>query len=66
MPEYGEPMAKYRVITGIEYLGKRAEAGTVVSDIPAKSIKWLRESGIIEPADKDAIDADDEPAEEAE
>lgn len=47
-------MANYKVLTGLEYLGKRAEAGDVVSDLPPKSIKWLRESGLIEPADANA------------
>ena len=44
-------MAKYRLKTGIEYLGKRAEAGDIVSDLPPKSIKWLRESDAIELVD---------------
>lgn len=49
-------MANYRVTQGIDYNGKRAEVGDVVSDLPAKAIKWLRESGAIEPADADAIE----------
>lgn len=45
---------KYRVLTGIDYPPRnRAEAGDVVSDIPAKSIKWLCEQGIIEPVDEE-------------
>lgn len=47
-------MAQYKVNIGIDYLGKRAEAGAVVSDLPAKSIKWLRECGAITLADGDA------------
>lgn len=45
-------MPKYKVLVGIDYPpNRRAEAGDVVDDIPSKSIKWLREQGIIELAD---------------
>lgn len=54
-------MAQYKVLTGVEYLGKRAEAGDIVSDLPSKSIKWLRECGAIELLDPNAKDADPEP-----
>lgn len=45
---------KFKVLVGINYptkggKEKRAEPGEVVSDIPAKSIGWLVEQGIIEP-----------------
>lgn len=30
---------------------RRAEAGAVVSDLPAVSVPWLLEQGLIEPAD---------------
>jgi len=59
-------MAKYRILSGIDYPpNKRAEAGDVVDDLPAKSIKWLLESNIIEPADKETaalkvVDVDDD------
>lgn len=67
-------MATYRVLTPIEYPpSKRAEAGRVVDDIPAKSVKWLLEQGIIEVASGTAtkvrevlaeeVPADDEPEE---
>jgi hypothetical protein len=57
-------MAKYRVLVGIESASRRVEAGEVVDDIPAKSIKWLREQGLIEPADgKDVVVEDEPPAE---
>lgn len=50
-------MAKYRVLSGIDYPpNKRAEAGDVVDDLPPKSIKWLLDSNIIEPADKATAD----------
>ena len=46
-------MARYRVLQGIDYPpNKRAEVGAIVEDIPAQSVKWLLESGIIEDADK--------------
>ena len=39
----------YKVLVGIDYPpNKRAEAGDVVSDIPASSVKWLLDDGIIE------------------
>lgn len=45
-------MAKYRVLVGLDYPpAKRAEAGDIVSDLPAKSISWLRDAGLIEPLD---------------
>ena len=48
-------MARYRVLQGIDYPpNKRAEVGAIVEDIPAQSVKWLLESGIIEDADKPA------------
>ena len=48
-------MARYRVLSGIDYPpNKRAEAGKIVEDLPATSVKWLLESGIIEDADKSA------------
>ena len=48
-------MARYRVLSGIDYPpNKRAEAGKIVEDLPATSVKWLLESGIIEDADKPA------------
>lgn len=48
-------MARYRVLSGIDYPpNKRVEAGKIVEDLPATSVKWLLESGIIEDADKPA------------
>lgn len=41
-------MTNYKVHTGIDYAGKRAEPGDVISDLPNKSIGWLMEQGIIE------------------
>jgi hypothetical protein len=61
-------MTKYKVKSGIEYLGKRAEVGDIVTDIPAKSIKWLRECGAIELVDGDANESEEviETSEDAE
>jgi len=45
-------MTQYRVLTGIDYPpDKRAESGTIVSDIPEKSAKWLLDQGLIELSD---------------
>jgi hypothetical protein len=45
-------MTQYRVIVGIDYPpDKRAEANSLVSDIPEKSAKWLLDQGLIELAD---------------
>lgn len=42
-------MPKYLVKTGLEFPPeRRVEAGEITEDIPAKSIKWLREQGLIE------------------
>lgn len=47
----------YKTKTGLNYPDpkrpgkeKRAEAGVVVNDLPASSVKWLLEQGYIEPA----------------
>ena len=46
-------MTQYRVLQGIDYPpNKRAEAGDVVNDLPASSVKWLLEVGAIEDASK--------------
>lgn len=44
-------MPKYKALVGLEYNNRRVDAGDVVEDIPAKSIKWLREQGLIEQVD---------------
>lgn len=41
-------MASYKVLTGLDYGDKRAEAGDVVTDLPTKSVAWLKEQGLIE------------------
>ena len=42
-------MTQYKVLTGIDYPpDKRAEAGSIVSDLPEKSTKWLLDQGLIE------------------
>lgn len=46
----GPTRGRYRVLNGLSYKGKRADAGQVVSDLPAKSVRWLLEQGHIEPA----------------
>lgn len=48
-------MAKYKVLTGLTYGNRSVAAGDIVDDIPAKSIKWLREQGLIESADGKAV-----------
>lgn len=44
-------MADHKVLVGLSYAGKRAEAGDIVSDIPSRSVPWLVEQGLIEPAE---------------
>ena len=44
-------MPKYLVKQSLDYGNRRVEAGEVVDDIPAKSVSWLKEQGIIEPFD---------------
>lgn len=44
-------MSAYKVLRGISYGSKRAEAGDVVTDLPSSSVKWLVEQGIVEAAD---------------
>ena len=41
-------MTNYKVLTGIDYAGKRAEPGDVISDLPNRSIAWLLDQGIVE------------------
>lgn len=54
-------MPNYRALVGMNYPpDRRVEAGDVVSDIPAKSIKWLREQGLIELVGSETQDAEDE------
>lgn len=55
-------MAKYLAKVGLDYPpNKRVEAGDVVDDLPSKSIKWLREQGLIELVD--GVPATDEETE---
>lgn len=44
-------MAKHRANVGLEYNGKTVEAGAIVDDIPAKSLKWLVEQNLVSPMD---------------
>lgn len=56
-------MPSYRVITGLQYKGKEAFAGDIVSDLPATDAAWLVEHGHIEKvsAPKKAKAVDPEP-----
>jgi hypothetical protein len=55
-------MPRYRVLAGLDYPpNKRAEAGDTVDDLPSRSIKWLREQGLIEAVDPRAKDPEPEP-----
>lgn len=56
-------MPSYRVITGLQYKGKEAVAGDIVSDVPQADIGWLVEQGHIEKvaAPKKAKAVDSEP-----
>lgn len=52
-------MAKYQALTGLTYGIKSVEIGDIVDDIPAKSIKWLREQNLIQLVDAKGISLDD-------
>lgn len=56
-------MPSYRVITGLQYKGKEAVAGDIVSDVPQADVGWLVEQGHIEKvaAAKKAKAVDPEP-----
>lgn len=41
-------MPDHKVLVGLSYGGKSVPAGSVVSDIPAKSVTWLLDQGLIE------------------
>lgn len=56
---------RYRVLAGLNYPDParkgqelRAEPGDVVGDLPAKSVRWLLEAGVIED-EFDALDVVD-------
>ena len=52
-------MAKYKVNVGIDTPTARFEAGQIVehTSLPSKSIKWLIDQGVVEPAGKDLAPA---------
>lgn len=56
-------MAQYRVLVGLDYPpDRRVEAGHIVDDLPGKSVKWLLEQGLIEPAGKSEAKQDAKPS----
>ena len=58
--ELGEA-PRYEVVVGINYKpdNRRAGPGSVVDDIPPKSISWLLEGGIIKPSQAPLCRIDD-------
>ncbi len=52
-------MVKYRVLTGLSYGSESVIAGEIVDNIPAKSIKWLREQGLIQQVDGKGVAVDE-------
>lgn len=51
---------RYRVLVGLNYGPDgsiRREPGDIVDDLPPKSVKWLLEQGLVEPAEKAAAPA---------
>jgi len=59
-------MPKYLVKTGLDFPPDRhVSAGEIVEDIPAKSIKWLREQNLIELVDANASSAVESDADES-
>lgn len=67
-----KPDGGYKVLVGINYGidDKRAEPGDIVTDLPNKSVTWMLDQGIIEPAGKTPApkgtpaDADPAPADD--
>ncbi len=52
---------KYKALVGLDYPpGRRVEAGDVVDDIPATSLKWLLEGGLVEAYDAAAPGSSEE------
>lgn len=45
-------MAAYRVLTGLDYSGKRVEPGEIVDDLPSTSVTWLLDQALIEKVEK--------------
>ena len=56
-------MAKFEALVGMNYAGKRAESGDVVSDLPTKSISWLVEQGHIVPVTDSNLSEPESPIE---
>lgn len=50
--EKKEEPKRYRVLTGLNFGGKRAEPGEVRDDIPEQSVDWLLKRGAIEEVDE--------------
>lgn len=44
-----DSVTRYTVRVGLNYRGIRREPGDVVDDLPAESIDWLVDQGMIEP-----------------
>lgn len=59
-------MAKYRLLTGLDYGSRSVDAGQIVEDIPAKSIKWLRDQNLIEQVDAKGAHVSADPVEDEE
>lgn len=52
-------MPKFKVLTGLDYPpDRRVEAGDIVEDLPAKSVKWLLDQGLIEKTDASVEDGE--------
>jgi hypothetical protein len=47
------PKPEYRILTGMNYEGKRVEAGDVVDDIPNLDVEWLLHDGHIEKVEEE-------------
>ena len=55
-------MANFKVLVPLSYPPSReVPAGEIVDDIPAKSVKWLLEQGLIESGDAIAPSAVEDP-----
>lgn len=63
MPPKKKTKRQYRVLQDIYYGDTHRAPGDVADDIPAESLRWLQDDGLIEPVEGDEAPQSDEQAE---